>query len=111
MYGSLVAVSELPDAVLTAFHMLLTVWPPGQVQLTFHDLVAVVVLVFVTVTVALKPPVQLVSTCMLAKHPPPDEALDVVALTAADLAETLPAASYAATEYVYAVPDVSPASV
>ena len=111
LYGSLVAVSELPDAVPTAFHMLLTVWPPGQVQLTFHDLVAVVVLVLVTVTVALKPPVQLVSTCMLAKQPPPDEALDVVALTAVDLADTLPAASYAATEYEYAVPAVSPASV
>jgi hypothetical protein len=107
----LLAVSELPDAVLTAFHMLLTVWPPGQVQLTFHDLVAVEVLVFVTVTVALKPPVQLVSMCMLARQLPPPDALDVVALIAVDLAERLPAASYAATEYEYAVPDVSPESV
>jgi hypothetical protein len=48
---------------------------------------------------------------MLARQLPPDDALDVVALTAVDFAETLPAASYAATEYVYAVPEVSPESV
>jgi hypothetical protein len=58
LYVALVAVTAVPLELTVAFQLLVMAWLPGQVQVTFQDLVATVP-VLVTVTLAMKPVFQL----------------------------------------------------
>jgi hypothetical protein len=64
----LAALTELPLVVIAAFQLLVIDWPLGQVQFTVQPVIAE--LPAVTVTVAWKPPVQLLSVCQVAVQPP-----------------------------------------
>src|SRR5690349_20636635 len=73
------AVTDAPLWVAVVFQALVTFWLPAQVQVTFHDLMAVVP-VLLTVTVAVKPLPQSASRWYVAVQP----------LTAAVVAVTAP---------------------
>src|SRR6476660_9617542 len=106
----LVAVSLWPLCWLLAFHILVTCWLPDQVHVTFQPLVAVVP-VLVTVTLAVKPLPQSLPIWYVAAQLEPPPPPEVVAETAAEGVEALPAASYATTVYEYCVDAVRPVSV
>ena len=94
--AAFVADCAVPVCVLVAFHMFTTDWLPPHVHVTFQPVVGAVP-VFVTVTFAVKPLPQSLETAYAAVHPAFPVALAVVAVTAFEAAETLPAASVART--------------
>src|SRR5579859_7902783 len=108
----LVAVSLWPLCWQLAFHMLVTCWLPGQLQVTFQELVGVVP-VFATVTLAVKPLPQSLATWYVAvqPEPPPVPPAEVIVEIAEEGDDVLPAASYATTVYEYCVEGVRPVSV
>ncbi len=97
-WAEFTAVCTAPLRVSVVFQPLTTRSLPAHVQVTVHDFVATVP-VDVTLADAVKPPVQLLSVCHAAVHAAPLAVLPVVvvAVTTADAAEALPAASRART--------------
>jgi hypothetical protein len=98
LYDRFSAVCAAPDRVKPAFHPFASWLPAGHVHVTRQPRSGAVP-VDVTVTVAVKPPGQLLSVRQVAVHALAvlDESGCVVTLTAAEGAETFPAPSRART--------------
>ena len=98
-----------PDCAHVALQPCVRVWPAGKSNASVQPLSAVVP-VFVTLTAAVNPldqPLAVYAT----EHEPVATSGAVDAVSAADAADTLPAASFARTVKEYDVPAVSPVTV
>ena len=108
LYGMLRAVTVWPLSVKLAFHPPWKVWPEGNVNVTDQPLIVVVLLLVTRVGSTTYPSPHCVCTVAAAAQPLPVPPDCVVAVTALEVDDTLPAASTARTWYRYVVLALSP---